>query len=200
MTDAVFFDFDGVLTLEARGSTVTIRAIREARPDLSAPAIEESYYRFHRQMLLGQEDHGSIWDEFCTLVGARIDRTVLTTAFLATPINAAMLDLAEELSRTCQVGIITANATDRMSTLVSEHELDRIFDPIVVSAEIGCLKTGAVIFERALGDRSPNTCVFIDNQAKNLAVPADLGFRTYLFDPEGNDITALKKQLAEWGV
>ena len=36
MTDVVFFDFDGVLTLEARGSTVTIRAIQKARPDLSA--------------------------------------------------------------------------------------------------------------------------------------------------------------------
>jgi FMN phosphatase YigB (HAD superfamily) len=200
MTDSVFFDFDGVLTLEARGSTVTIRTIREARPDLSASAIGEAYYQFHREMLLGREDHGSIWDEFCALVGAEIDQRVLTTVFLAPPVNVAMLYLAKEISRTCQVGIITANATDRMSALVDRYQLHKTFDPIVVSAEVGSLKTDAAIFERALRGRRPNTCVFIDNQDRNLTVAADLGFKTYLFDPERNDVAALRDQLADWGV
>lgn len=47
MIKAIFFDFDGVLTLNERGSTVTIKTIQEANPDLSAEKIQDCYYRFH---------------------------------------------------------------------------------------------------------------------------------------------------------
>jgi putative hydrolase of the HAD superfamily len=87
-----------------------------------------------------------------------------------------------------------------MKPLIDKHGLDLLFDPIVISAEVGALKTDALIFERALGGYEPEGCVFIDNQERNLTVPAKLGFKTYLFDPKQNDIPKLKSQLIEWGV
>lgn len=199
MVEAIFFDFDGVLTLNERGSAVTIRVIQKANPDLSAEKIKDCYYRFHRQLLLGETDHYGIWDDYCKCVGGDIASDILPEAFLATPMNAGMLDLAVELATRYQLGIITANATERMTPLVEKHGLDLLFDPIVISAEVRALKTDALIFEQALGSHKPEECVFIDNQERNLTVPAGLGIKTYLFDPKQNDIPKLKSQLVEWG-
>jgi putative hydrolase of the HAD superfamily len=196
----VYFDFDGVLTLNERGSVVTIGAIHKAHPDLDAEKVKDCYYRFHPPLLLGEVDHYTIWDAFCSCVGKNMAPDVLTQAFLATPMNIEMVDLAAKVAKSHRVGIITANAVERMTTFIEAHKLDLLFDPIVVSAEIGALKTDPLIFAKALGDRRPEACVFIDNQAKNLAVPAELGLKTYLFDPKQNDVPALRKQLGEWGV
>jgi putative hydrolase of the HAD superfamily len=200
MIKAIFFDFDGVLTLNGRGSTVTIKTIQESNPDLSGERIKDCYYRFHRQMLLGEKDHYGIWDDYCECVGRDITPDILVEAFLATPMNTGMIELAAKLTPKYRLGIITANATDRMRTLIDKHGLGLLFDPIVISAEVGALKTDALIFERALGIYRPEECVFIDNQERNLTVPTELGFKTYLFDPQQNDISELKSQLAEWGV
>ncbi|MCP4610084.1 MAG: HAD hydrolase-like protein [Planctomycetes bacterium] len=197
---AIFFDFDGVLTLNERGSTVTIRVIQEANPDLSARGIKDSYYEFHHQLLLGEKDHYGIWGEFCRCVGGNIDSHILTKAFLATRMNAGMIELASELTTNYRLGIITANAVERMAPLVDKYELASLFDPIVISAEVGALKIDALIFENALGGQRPEECVFIDNQEKNLVAPATLGFKTYLFDPKQNDIPRLRSQLVEWGI
>ena len=200
MIKAIFFDFDGVLTLNERGSTITIKTIQEANPDLSGERIRDCYYRFHRQMLLGEKDHYGIWGDYCKCVGGDIAPDILIEAFLATPMNAGMMALAAELAARYQLGIITANATDRMTSLVDEYRLDLLFAPIVISAEVGALKSDALIFERALGGYEPEECVFIDNQERNLTVPTELGFKTYLFDPKQNNIPKLESQLAEWSV
>ena len=200
MIRAIFFDFDGVLTLNERGSTITIKTIQESNPDLPAARIRDCYYRFHHQLLLGERDHCDIWGDYCACVGKDIDPNLLTRAFLATPMNARMLALAFELAQKYQLGIITANAVDRMTPLVDRHRLDTLFDPIVISAAVGSLKSDALIFERALGSLKPAECVFIDNQEKNLDVPDMLGFKTYLFDPKQNDIPELRNRLAKWGV
>lgn len=196
----VFFDFDGVLTLNALGSTVTIRTIQDANSDVNATKIEHCYYRFHQRMLLGEINHYDIWDDYCKCIGKDISSDVLTEAFLATPINTKMMNLAFELSRNYRLGIVTANAIERLAALIYKYGLDKLFDPIVISAEIGGLKTKALIFESALGGESPNECVFIDNQENNLSVPAKLGFKTYLFDPKENDISELIGQLVKWGI
>jgi putative hydrolase of the HAD superfamily len=103
---------------------------------------------------------------------------------------------------TYHAGIITDNAADRMAVLIDEHGLDTLFDPIVISAEVGKMKDEAGLFENALrrSGHRPEECVFIDNQEKNLAVPAALGFKTCFFDTKQNDIQGLKSQLAQWGV
>jgi putative hydrolase of the HAD superfamily len=196
----VFFDFDGVLTLNERGSTITIRTIRDSNPDVAATKVEDCYYRFHHQLLLGEKDHYDIWDDYCRCIGKIISSDLLTEAFLATPMNTRMIELASELARKYQLGIITANATERMAVVVDEHGLDSLFDPIVISAEVGALKTNTLIFENALERSKPEECVFIDNQEKNLAVPAMLGFKTFLFDPRENDIPKLRSQLVKWGI
>ena len=200
--ETIFFDFDGVLTLNERGSTTTIGVIRERYPDLSIEAIQGCYYHFHHELLLGKVTHLDIWADFCRCMGRDLDPAILQEAFSATPLNQEVLQFASGLATHYGVGIITDNAADRMAHLVAEHHLDILFEPIVVSAHVGRLKDDPALFEHALrltGHRA-DECVFIDNQARNLVVPARLGFKTYLYDSQQRDTPRLRNQLAEWGI
>jgi len=89
-----------------------------------------------------------------------------------------------------------------MGLLIDQYGLDTLFDPIVISAAVGKLKDEAELFEKALAlsNLKPEECVFIDNQQKNLLVPAALGLKTCFFDTRQNDIPRLRSQLAEWGI
>lgn len=202
MIKAIFFDFDGVLTLNERGSTVTIQAIHELNPDIPLAKIQDCYYRYHGKLLVGECDHSGIWDDFCAAVGKRIDPSVLAEAFARTPMNQEMMDLASRLAVDRRVGIITDNAADRMGFLIAKHRLDRLFDPIVISGEARMRKDSAALFEYVLKkvDFRPEECAFIDNQERNLVAPAGLGFRTLFFDPAQNDAQWLRGRLTEWGV
>lgn len=74
-----------------------------------------------------------------------------------------------------------------------------LFDPIVVSAEVGSDKTGTAIFERALGHLGvkPNESVFIDNSEDNLVAANALGMNTIHFNDQTNDLEALVRALVE---
>ena len=141
MIRTIFFDFDGVLTLNERGSTTTIGVIAELSPDLSVQAVERCYYQFHHDLLLGKVTHLEIRPELCRCIGRDFDSAILHEAFARTPLNQEMLRLASALAARYHVGMITDNASDRMACLVAEHRLDALFDPIVVSAHVGKLKT-----------------------------------------------------------
>jgi FMN phosphatase YigB (HAD superfamily) len=202
MIRAIFFDFDGVLTLDERGSTTTIQVIQESAPDLSAAKVQHCYYRFHHKLLLGEKNHLDIWSDYCKCIGKDVDPVVLKEAFSRTPMNKDMIQLASGLATDYRVGIITDNAKDRMAFLIGEHGLAELFAPIVVSAHVGKLKDDIELFEVALqlSGHGPEESIFIDNQERNLVVPARLGFKTYLFDPTHNDIPRLRSQLAQWGI
>jgi len=59
---------------------------------------------------------------------------------------------------------------------------DELFDSIVVSAEIGSDKSSSKIFKIALQElnKKPESCIFIDNNEKNLVIPREMGFTTLL--------------------
>ena len=77
-----------------------------------------------------------------------------------------------------------------------------LFDPIVVSSEVGSSKQHTEIFRGALNylDLEPETCVFIDNDRANLVAPSALGMQTIYHDDEKNDIAGLITALAALGV
>jgi putative hydrolase of the HAD superfamily len=88
---------------------------------------------------------------------------------------------------------------DRLRRFAS---LDAVFDPIVVSAEVGAGKAGTLIFERALQSVgiAPGESVFIDNSQDNLAAPRRLGMHAIHFDDEANDVAALAGALQALGL
>jgi putative hydrolase of the HAD superfamily len=100
------------------------------------------------------------------------------------------------------VGIVTDNPKDRMDVVRATLWLDRLFDPIVVSAEEGCAKDDPEIFRRAIAKvgSPPPQCVFIDNVEENVAVARSTGMHAIFFDDGKRDLPALARELLALGI
>lgn len=194
--DCVFFDYDGVLTTDATGSTTTCRYLSE-RTGVPLEQVKSAFVRHNRALTLGQVTHEDVWPEICSAVGEALPPQVLTEAFDSTPANRLMFGLAERLRAACRVAIITDNKLDRIHRLIAVQRLDELFDPIIVSAAHGCAKASGELFDRALDiARVPaGRAVFIDNDEQNVAVAAACGMHAIHFDHQRNDVAALAARL-----
>lgn len=120
------------------------------------------------------------------------------------PRNEAIFALARDLSPRYTLGIITDNSQERMDVLNEEMKLGELFDPIIVSATEHASKCDGTtaLFDAALAKArcSAKEAVFIDNQEKNLVIPAKMGMQTYFYDDTKNNIVALRTMLHKIGV
>lgn len=91
--------------------------------------------------------------------------------------------------------MITDNKVDRIEYIWQHTELKDLFDVVIISADVHSQKTEKKIFEVTLEQSglNPKSCVFIDNTAKNLIVPEQMGFKTILFDDETRDVEGMIK-------
>ncbi len=201
MIKAIFFDFDGVLTLDANGSGTTCRNLHRQMPELSFDDLFRCYRANHGDIMLGKATHADVWHSFCTCVGTPIDSDLLDDAFRRIPVNEKMFDLCRKLHQQYTLGIITDNGIERFTVIEQELQLSTIFDSIILSGKIGSRKNESHIFEKALASVScqADECIFIDNYEKNLIVPAKMGFKTIWHNDEKNDIALVCKRLQEYG-
>lgn len=193
----VFFDYDGVLTTDKTGSLTTCRHL-SLRTGIELDVLANVLHRFNPDLSVGKRSYTEIWPDVCSMLGRRVPLELLAEAFESTPRNLPMFALADELRRSCVVGIITDNKKDRMDHLRKAQQLDELFSPIVVSAEVGYTKEDAQIFETALARSGlpASSCVFIDNSRANLVRPQALGMHAIHFDDDSNDVAALRRSLA----
>jgi putative hydrolase of the HAD superfamily len=198
MIKALFFDFDGVLTLDRTGSLTTTRYISVAT-GIDHARVTAAFATYNDDLTRGRCTHAEVWAEICNDLMADVDIALLERAFASTPLNVEMLALATRLRPSYIIGVITDNKQDRMDCIEGLHGLSYIFQPIVVSAAVGSTKTDRAIFEHALAlaDVAPSECIFIDNSARNLAVPRAMGIDAIHFDDEANDIPKLIGELRE---
>jgi putative hydrolase of the HAD superfamily len=195
---AILFDFDGVLSTDKTGSLTTLRYL-SAQTGISYEKLSAAFKRFNSDLNLGKVTHEEIWPNLCDSLGCQVDLSLLPRAFESTPLNVGMFELALRLKANHSVGIITDNKKDRIDHLKLHLGLPELFDPILVSAEVGCSKSEVGIFRRALSYLriEAKDCVFIDNSEGNLRVAESLGINGVYFNDEVNDIEALVRTLKE---
>lgn len=198
MIKGIFFDFDGVITLEKQGTPPMIAYIAEAT-GLPVDAVEKAYRRHNRSLLMGEVTHSDMWQQFCEELETDIDYGILKGAFLNITLDQAVVDYIRELKEKYLIGMITDNKVDRIETILKEKCLEELFDVVVISAQVHCGKTDEKIFVEALKSSGLESgeCVFIDNTAQNLEVPRQMGFRTVYFDDEKRDLKELHDILKE---
>ena len=201
MIKAVFFDYDGVLTTDKTGSLTTNRYMSQVA-GLDFSQVKAAFSRYSRDLTLGKTTHAQIWQQVCNELGHDLSIGLLYEAFDSTPVNAGMFSLARQLKENYFVGIITDNKKDRIDHLKQTQDLEALFSPIVVSAEIGNSKEGTEIFLHALHwiAVTPEESIFIDNNRDNLVAANALGIKTVFHDDETNDIAALVRTLNTLGV
>lgn len=201
MIRAVFFDFDGVLTTHQTGGYTNCIYLHH-KTGIDYDTIKKCYDEFNYDLTIGKTTFAQIWDEFCKRVGKQIDIKLLHEAFESTPPNSSVLELANQLKTNYTLGIITNNKVRRIETVTKKLNFNQTFEHIIISARVGATKGEKKIFDEALtqANATPDQCVFIDNQQKNLIVPKQMGFKTIFFDTQNDTKETLADELRKCGV
>lgn len=202
MIKAVFFDFDGVLTLDATGTTSIVNYI-SAKMDIDKESFNKEYRKFNKDLLLGITTHDLIWEDLCQALNREIPKIVLLDSFIHTHLDNQMIALAKGIkSQGYKLGMITDNKADRIKAISDQCNFDKLFDVISVSASVGSSKSGKEIFWDTMGKvgAKAEECIFIDNNPKNLLIPEELGMSVIHFDHDKRDYDRLVIQLHDEGV
>jgi HAD superfamily hydrolase (TIGR01509 family) len=197
MIKAVFFDFDGVLTLEARGSFALSQYL-ETKLNIDFRVILTALNRRHEEMLTGKLDYDDELNIISQEIGATVTSELLYQGMVAVTPNQAMFNLVSDLrARSVIVGIITNQSKIRIKKVRNEFMLDSKFDRIISSGDVGHTKKDIEIFQLAVDrlDVAPDEILFIENTESNLEIPKQLGWRTYFHDDAENDMDALQEFL-----
>ena len=194
---AIFFDYDGVMTIDKTG-TKSICEYISKNCNINKNVFENEYRKYNNDLLYGKTTHENIWNKLCSNLNIIIPITVLYNSFQNTPIDVEMHNLVKKIKENnIKTGLITDNKIDRIKMIAEKYELDKIFDVITISAEIGSGKENKEIFEVALNRimADPQECIFIDNQEKNLIVPKSMGINCIYYDDEKRDLNGLKNEI-----
>lgn len=196
MIKAVLFDFDGVLTIDATGSA-TITNYLSKTCGMPLEKVKSCYYKYNKQLLLGELTHRDMWQAFCEDLGQEIAYDVLMDSFLNTELDETMISLVKQLKERYLIGMVTDNKADRIDTILDYRELRKYFDVVAVSANVHSGKERPEIFEYVLDTLkvSAGECVFIDNTEKNLTVPKQMGMETIFYDDANRDYDAFVAKL-----
>jgi len=196
---AVFFDLDGVLTTNHSGGGQTCEYLSRTF-GIDPEIIREVYKPFGTQLGSGQIHYEPVIKALNEATGKNITLEDMRDAFLSTPKNDAMFTLVDALrDKGLIVGVITDNDKERFAALKTHLDPDGLFNPLILSAEVGAFKHSAEIFQEALREAKvkPQEAFFIDNKQSNLEAAQALGMKTIWFDDEKNDVESLKAELKE---
>ncbi len=201
MIKAIFFDFDGVLTKDKKGSINVCNNLAELTGIPFRELIDAYNYK-KQEYNRGTISKEEFWVHFCNRLGKKLDIGLLDDAFTKINVNWPVFNLSQELREKYKIGIISNNPRERFEQNSRDMQLERKFDGLFISFMFKSLKPDRRIFERAteeFGCRA-DECVFIDNNREKLGVPREMGFHTIYFDEEKNDIEGLERELIEAGV
>lgn len=204
MIKAIFFDLDGVLTTDAKGALTMSKNLCEMVPGLSVQEVLDSYRQDIEALNMGRISMSDVWKRMCATFKIPESNELLNEMMQKAPKNDEMFNLARSLSGKYRLGIITDNSHERMEILITGMKLNELFDPIIISAVEHASKNdgSTTIFDAALRKAAckVDEILFIDNQEKNLVMPAKMGMKTYWHDDVKNDLAALRVFLKQLGI
>ncbi len=89
----------------------------------------------------------------------------------------AVIDYIAELKKTYKIGLLSNSESNYLRRILSEQQLQHLFDEIVISGEVGHAKPDAEFFEIALNKFrvNPDEVIFIDDQQRNIDAANILG-------------------------
>ena len=197
MIKAIFFDVGGVIKkyrAEARQSEVAKRLGTD----------EEEFVRFWKKSryylasgLMKEEDFCKLAEEKFRVSGVLKIQREEHEKSSRTDVNKELLEIIESLKSKYTVGLIS-NVSNIQKEYNEKAGLYKLFDPCILSCEVGFIKPDEEIYEFALekADAKPEESIAIDDRLSCLAVAEILGFKTILFE---NNMK-LKKDLLQFGI
>ena len=196
----VLFDYDGVMTLDKSGTESICNYISK-NLNIDYTIFEKEYRKYNTDLSCGKITHEEIWKQLCESLNIDIPISVLHDSFDNTPIDNEMHELVLQIKhQKIKTGLITDNKVDRMKFINKKFNLNKYFDIIAISGELGYGKESDRIFIETLGEIKPEESIFIDNQEKNLIIPKKLGINTIHYNDKERNLFELKNKLKEYGI
>jgi 2-haloacid dehalogenase len=132
-----------------------------------------------------QQDHGRITvDQFLArleqLSGEPVTREIMEAG---AKVDDQVVAVLAQLHGPYRTALLSNAPSKLIRDLLRDHDLERYFDEIVVSSEVGHIKPGPEIFELALKRLAvpAPAAVFIDDDPRNTAAAERLGLRAIQF-------------------
>ena len=184
MTKAILFDLGEVLVMNPAGAVLQ-EVARNLNIDLNKlKEIRKKYvYDLDTGKLSVSSFNKILKDKFnLPISSGEIDSIWKKSYRKVRTLNIELFNIAKQLKKKYKVGMIS-NIHDLMVRIDKGKGVFELFDPCVLSCEVGIAKPQKEIFELTLKKLKlkPEECVFIDNREKHLVVATELGFKTILF-------------------
>ncbi len=206
MIKTVFFDFDGVLTLDKDAGTSICKSIERIFNIPFEKSIKAYRDSNSWDLCKGKISLDEFWTRFYTNLkaqGLKIDfdkfRDSRQSIYLDLPIDSKMLEIAKEVKNLgYPIGIITDNNHERVGIIMKKIDFKLKFDHVLVSDEIKMTKETPELF--FMVKEKYGNSIFIDNSQRNCENAAEAGIVSIYFDDSPRDYNVLRNNLKESGV
>jgi HAD superfamily hydrolase (TIGR01509 family) len=114
-------------------------------------------------------------------------------------IDTAAVELVRKLKARSQLGLLTNSPSGFVRSILRNHQLDSMFEQIVVSSEVRCAKPDPKIYELMLASLSlpASAALMIDDNPENVAGATRVGMGGLLFTSAGQLERAISELFAQ---
>lgn len=101
---------------------------------------------------------------------------------------------AGQIQKKYRLALLSNDLSEWSGRLRKKYDLDRYFDCVIVSGDVGLKKPDPAIYRLLLDrlNRPPSGCIVVDDRVVNLSAAADIGMDTILFDRGRSDYKGKK--------
>lgn len=152
-----------------------------AKYSVSYEEALDLFYQSEGPYLLGKMSGEEFFKRFAKQLA--IPTLRLMDLFLASEQpNKEMFSLVEKL-KNYKLAMLSDNFKEMVERIVPKYHLDKLFDHLIFSNEVGMRKPNPKIYQMILErlGLSPEECLFIDDHEVNLEGARELGIDTVLF-------------------
>lgn len=166
MIKAIIFDFFDVIRTDAYKAWLS----------------NQNYKREGQFAELSEKmDRGDITDkEFLETLGricGRPAEVVLEEMEADTKVDMNVVRIIDKIAGAYKIGLLSNSPSNFLRDLLHDNDLEKYFDVIVISSEVGMIKPNADIFQYILQKMNvqPEETIFIDDNPSNVKAAAELG-------------------------
>lgn len=192
---AVLFDVGGVLSRDMIETKLADLARRHGLPEAE---LLRAGLALRERADLGRLSDAEYWGQVLRQAGAEpADGDAAIEPYLE-PVPGT-LELARRLkARGLRVGILSNDSVQMARARRDRHGFDAVFDPIVISGEIGKVKPAPGVYDHAVQTLGlpPAEVLFIDNREENVQGARARGLRALRFESAAQ----LERELARLGL
>ncbi len=108
-------------------------------------------------------------------------------------LNELLVDYVSTLQGEYKLALLSNSSSEHLRGELAKHDLEKYFDEIVISSEVGLIKPQPEVFEHIMQklDVKPQECIFTDDNPKHTNAAAELGIHSIVYA----SVLELKRQI-----